>query len=120
MSLTISVQSIDATGILTSIAGAVTFSGSYSTGGDTLDWTTVLEQTGQTGQVAAFATPPVQATFESQNGNAGYYVPVQGNALNNWKLKCFLGSGTEVGAGAYPSSVTSDVVVFQAQFKRLQ
>jgi hypothetical protein len=120
MSLTITVQNVDATGTLTSITGGVTFSGNYATGGDTLDWTTVVEQVGQSGQIAAFATPPVQVKFESQNGNAGYYVPVLGNALNNWKLKCFLGSGTEVGAGAYPSSVTSDVVVFQAYFLRLK
>jgi hypothetical protein len=120
MSLTITVQHVDATGILVSITGGVTFSGNYTTGGDTLDWTTVVEQIGQSGQVAVFASPPAQVTFESQNGNAGYYVPVQGNALNNWKLKCFVGSGTEVGAGAYPSSVTSDVVVFQALFPRLQ
>ncbi len=33
-----------------------------------------------------------------------------GNALNNWKLKAFNGGGTEITAGAYPASVTTDVV----------
>jgi hypothetical protein len=120
MSLSLTVQNVDATGVLISITGGVTFSGNYTTGGDTLDWTTVVEQVGQSGQVAVFATAPVVSTFDSQNGNSGSYIPVRGSALNNWHLKCFLGSGTEVGAGAYPSSVTSDVVVFQAQFERLQ
>jgi hypothetical protein len=31
--------------------------------------------------------------------------PVQGTALNNWKLKAFAGRGTEITAGAYPASV---------------
>jgi hypothetical protein len=37
-------------------------------------------------------------------------VTVAGAALNNWKLKAFNGGGTEIAAGAYPASVTSDVV----------
>ncbi len=80
----------------------LTFSGSYPTGGDTLDFTTVADKLPSTQIVQAFA--------ESQNGNSGYYIPVQGSALNNWKLKCFLGGGTEITAGAYPGSVTTDVV----------
>jgi hypothetical protein len=35
---------------------------------------------------------------------------VQGTALYNWKLKAFAGGGTEITAGAYPASVTTDVV----------
>jgi hypothetical protein len=31
-----------------------------------------------------------------------YYVPVQGSALDNWKLKAFTGGGAELTAGAYP------------------
>lgn len=120
MAIAIAVQNVDATGIVTWVTGAISFSGNYVTGGDTLDWTTAIEQIGQSGQVLDAASPPQQVMLDSQNGNAGYYVPVQGNALNNWKVKCFLGGGTEVGAGAYPASVTTDVIAFQAQFKRLQ
>jgi hypothetical protein len=57
----------------------------------------------------SFATQVVQAFAESQNGNSGYYIPVQGTALNNWKLKAFAGGGTEITAGAYPASFTTDV-----------
>ena len=120
MAITISVQNVDASGIVTWVTGTVAFSGNYATGGDTLDWTTASEQIGQSGQALDAASPPQQVMFDSQNGNAGYYVSVQGNALNNWKVKCFVGSGTEIGAGAYPSSVTTDVIAFQAQFLRLQ
>lgn len=80
----------------------LTFSGSYPTGGDTLDFTQVADKLASSQVLQAFA--------ESQNGNAGYYVAIAGSALNNWKLKCFSGGGTEVSAGAYPASVTSDVV----------
>jgi hypothetical protein len=80
----------------------LTFSGNYVTGGDTMDFTTVAEKLSSAQILQVFA--------DSQNGNAGYYVPVVGAALNNWKLKAFTGGGTEVTAGAYPASVTTDLV----------
>ena len=92
--------------------GTLTFSGSYPTGGDTLDFTTVADKLPSAQIIQVFA--------DSQNGNAGYYVPVQGSALNNWKVKCFQGGGTEISSGAYPGSITGDIVAFQAQFKKLQ
>jgi len=82
--------------------GTLTFSGNYTTGGDTLDFTTVADKLPSDQVIQVFA--------DSQNGNSGYYIPVQGSALNNWKLKAFTGGGTEISAGAYPSSVTSDIV----------
>lgn len=89
----------------------LSFSGNYPTGGDTLDFTTVADKLPSTQIVQAFA--------ESQNGNSGYYIPVQGSALNNWKLKCFLGGGTEITAGAYPASVTSDIVQLSITARKL-
>src|ERR1700731_1212012 len=77
----------------------LTFSGTYPTGGDTLDFTTVADKLP--------STQIVQELAESQNGNIGYYVAVAGTALNNWKMKAFNGGGTEISAGAYPASVTS-------------
>ena len=120
MAIAITVQNVDASGVVTWVTGTLAFSGNYETGCDTLDWTTAVEQISKSGQSISSATPPQQVNFSSQNGSAGYYVAVQGSALNNWKVKCFLGGGTEVGAGAYPSSVTSDIVTFEAQFLRLQ
>jgi len=92
--------------------GTLTFSGNYPTGGDTLDFTQVADKLPSTQIIQAFA--------DSQNGNSGYYVPVAGAALNNWKLKAFTGGGTEISAGAYPASVTSDIVQIAITARKLQ
>ena len=89
----------------------LTFSGSYPTGGDTLDFTQVADKIASDQIVQVFA--------ESQNGNSGYYIAVQGSALNNWKLKAFNGGGTEITAGAYPASVTSDIVQLSITARKL-
>ena len=82
--------------------GTLSFSGSYPTGGDTLDFTTVASVLPSDQVIQVFA--------DSQNGNSMYYVPVQGSALNTWKLKAFTGGGAELTTGAYPTSVTTDIV----------
>jgi hypothetical protein len=92
--------------------GTLTFSGNYTTGGDTLDFTTVADKLPSTQIIQVFA--------DSQNGNAGYYVPVAGAALNNWKLKAFTGGGSEVSAGTYPVSVTGDLVQITITARKLQ
>ena len=92
--------------------GTLTFSGNYSTGGDTLDFTQVADKLGSSQVIQAFA--------ESQNGNSGYYIPIAGSALNNWKLKAFSGGGTEITAGAYPASGTTDVVQLTITARKLQ
>jgi hypothetical protein len=92
--------------------GTLAFSGNYSVGGDTLDFTQVADKLP--------STQIIQAFVDSQNGNSGYYVPVAGSALNNWKLKAFTGGGTELTAGAYPASVTSDVVQITITARKLQ
>jgi hypothetical protein len=89
----------------------LTFSGNYPTGGDTVDFTQVADKLPSTQIVQAFA--------ESQNGNSGYYIAVAGAALNNWKLKAFNGGGTEISAGAYPASVTTDIVQLSITARKL-
>ncbi len=89
----------------------LTFTGSYPTGGDTLDFTTVADKLPSTQVIQVFA--------ESQNGNSGYYIAVQGSALNNWKLKAFNGGGTEITAGAYLASVTTDIVQLSITARKL-
>jgi hypothetical protein len=90
---------------------SLTFSGNYPVGGDTLDFTTVADKLPSTQVIQVFA--------ESQNGNSGYYIAVQGSALNGWKLKAFGGGGTELTAGAYPASVTSDIVQLSITARKL-
>ncbi len=91
----------------------LSFSGNYSTGGDTLDFTTVADKLPSDTILQVFAG--------SQNGNASYYyIPVQGTAMNNWKLKCFVGGGTtEVSAGAYPGGITGDIVQLSITARKL-
>src|ERR1700685_359122 len=120
MAITITVQNVDASGPVVWATGSIAFSGSYPTGGDTLDWTTAIPQVGRSGAATPSSSGAHQANFDSKNGNAGYYVAVQGSAPNNWKVKCFQASGTEVTAGAYPTSVTSDIIAFQAEFLKMQ
>ena len=114
MAITISLQpsNVDssASNFVYAVA-ALTFSGNYVSGGDTLDFTQVASVLPSDTIVQAFA--------ESQNGNSGYYIPVQGAALNNWKLKAFLGGGTEVTAGVYPSTVTTDIVQLSITARKL-
>jgi len=45
---------------------------------------------------------------------------VQGTALHNWKLKVFAGGGTELTAGAYPASVTTDIVQLSITARKLR
>jgi len=114
MPITISLTPLNVDGSASNFVyaiAALTFSGNYSTGGDTLDFTTVADKLPSTQIIQAFA--------ESQNGNGGYYIPVQGSALNNWKLKAFAAGGTEISAGAYPASVTSDIVQLSITARKL-
>ena len=112
ISITLTPNNVDGSGSnLFYAIGALTFSGNYPTGGDTLDFTTVADKLPSDQLIQVFA--------DSQNGNSGYYVPVQGSALNNWKLKAFTGGGTELSAGAYPASVTSDIVQLTITARKL-
>ena len=120
MAIAITVKNVDAPGSTVLVTGTLAFSGNYTTGGDTLDWTTATEQIAPSGKTIPSVTPPQLVLVASQDGNADNYVSVQGNALNNWKVKCFAAGGTEVSAGAYPTAITGDVVVFLAQFPKLQ
>jgi hypothetical protein len=114
MPITISLQPANVDSSASNFAYAIAtlaFSGNYPSGGDTLDFTQVADKIPSTQMVQAWA--------KSQNGNSGYYVAVAGSALNNWKLKAFNGGGTEISAGAYPASVTSDVVQLSITARKL-
>ena len=113
ITINLSPSNVDASGRnLIYVIATLTFTGSYVTGGDTLDFTTVADRLPSTQIVQVFA--------DSQNGNAIYYVPVQGSALNNWKVKVINGGGTELSAGAYPAGVTTDIVQITLTARKLQ
>ncbi len=103
ISISVPSQNVDASvRNLVYAVGTLTFTGSYSAGGDTLDLTPVSEKLS--------SSQIVQIVADSLNGNSIYYVPVLGSALNNHKIKIFTGGGTELSAGAYTGNVTGDVV----------
>lgn len=112
----------------------LSFSGSYSTGGDTLDLTNgggtlaapnIMSLLGLVDGVADITTSP-SGPAASQSATGGYYsvVPPNGNAviklsdISNLKLKIFAAAGSELSAGAYPSAVTTDVVKLRILFRR--
>jgi hypothetical protein len=96
------------------VQGRFAFSGNYSTGGDTLDWTTVNDKLSSASCVSVFV--------DWQAIGNGYF-PIGGpaTALNAWKLKVQTPGtfNSELAAGAYPGAVTGDTVAFQATFRKL-
>lgn len=101
----------------------LTFSGNYSTGGDTLDFT----NGGVASAVPPLARTLVAAAVISQGpaagleGSGGFYHFINGAAFNSCKLQAFkntAGSVAEYAAGAYGADVTGDVVVIEAIWAR--
>jgi len=98
------------------VSGTAAASGSYSTGGDTLD----LSQF----PIVAATQPPIQGAAW-MDGVSGYdYVFIPGSAMNNGKVKIFqqgasAGAFPELAAGAYPSAISSDTITLYAIFKKL-
>src|SRR5579872_55885 len=103
ISISIPPQNVDASGRNFVYAiGTLTFTGSYTAGGDTLDLTPVSEKLS--------SSQILQIVADSVNGNGMYYVAIVGSALNNHKLKVFSAGGVELTAGAYTGGVTGDTV----------
>lgn len=104
------------------VIGTIAASGSYTTGGDTLDFTPVAA--GFKGRNLGIASPPEWVHIE---GFAGYtYSNSIGTLLNNSLMKTqqapSAGSNplSEISASAYPAAVIADTISFYAVFKKLQ
>ena len=102
-------------------------SGNYVTGGDTLDLTQLFGATGgQPGMDVTTASLPLRVEIESAKagGVSGWwyqYTPAAASpTLANGKMQIFGGSAAagsvaqEMAAGAYPASVTGDVIIAKA------
>lgn len=98
----------------------ITASGSYTTGGDTLDLTAITGAPGQ-GMPPGSSQLPLQVLVQ---GQAGYeYAFVPGTTLANGKLKVqqCAGSGSplaEIAQSSYPAGVTGDTIIARASFLR--
>jgi hypothetical protein len=76
------------------------FSGSYVTGGDTIN----LQGLG----IKSSHPPSSWGAIEGQG--VTQYCWIQGTTQANGLVKCLQGALAEVAAGAYPGSITADVV----------
>ncbi len=127
MSVTLTLTDVDPGTTQLYAFGTVTLSGTYPTGGDTLDWTQLAKQIAGRGQTvdSSMTDPaygPIQASFTVQGGTPNQYQMQQGTAASNWKMRGYStgSAGAEfTGGSAYPSSATTDVITFSAQFRRL-
>jgi hypothetical protein len=101
------------------VVGSVAASGSYTTGGDTLDLSPIEPLGVPTTQ------PPIAGTAW-MDGLAGYdYRFTPGAAINSGLVKIFQDAGAagpfaELAAGSYPSAITADTITFYGIFPRLQ
>ncbi len=113
MALAIIITDVDAGANNICVFGTLTASGSYTTGGDTLDFSTVA------GQLSA-SLAPAQVWIGGSSGDAFAFVRAATPTLANGKVKINTASNTELGSGAYPSRITSDTnIQFEAIFNKL-
>jgi len=113
MALAISITSIDFGGDNLYVFGILTPSGSYSTGGDTLDFTTVASQIGA-------SQAPVQVWVGGTTGDSYGFVRAGSPTLANGKVKINTASNTELASGAYPARITGDTnIQIEAAFSKL-
>jgi hypothetical protein len=92
----------------------VTFSGSYTTGGDTLDLTATTNP--KYFVAAKFGTIPVEFVVCNDAGGCGFeWVP--GTTLANGKVKVFSAANTELAAGAYNAALTGDTLILELSVK---
>lgn len=121
---------IEKTPLLFRVFGKVTPSGSYATGGDTLDLSSssLFSTTASApGKSLPSAGLPIYVRFWSAKSAASpqtnlfVYNFAPGTTNANGKMQVFTGAAaqtalTELSAGAYPAGVTADVIYFEAAF----
>lgn len=97
-------------------------SGSYTTGGDTLDFTgATIDPTfvGEFPPQIPTSKGPKQLDVWSQGGNVTqFYVTSLGSALNNNKVLVYTASGSQIAASSYPAGVTGDKITGSAVFSK--
>lgn len=118
MAVALTILDIDEGQSTTYVFGVATFSGSYATGGDTLDFTTIAgKESG--GQVFIAASAPSTVGVWGSSGHSYGYVKGSPATMANGKVKINTAAGTELTAGAYPAAITGDVnIYFEATFAK--
>lgn len=122
MALQVNIVSIEPVGPNLRVIFNVGVTGSYVSGGDTLDFTKALKDPSFIGiaeQIIA-SQGPLSLDVWSQGGNvADAIFPIRGAALNNSKVKFASSFGGELAAGAYPAGITGDTIGGEAVFAKL-
>lgn len=126
MAIAIAVTSVSVDGNELRVKGKLTFSGNYVTGGDTIDWTTIIGKEVGPRVVILSGLPVVVDVGGSSGHEYGY---VAGTTLANSKVKVFGQQPTsatagiipldEIAAAAYPASITGDTnIQYEAVFPK--
>lgn len=103
------------------VYGTLVFSGSYVSGGDTLNFNTASGTQGGMGAdaIKSASLPTFSVILEAPvagTPGSGYtYLYSPGTSQANGKVQLFAG-GTELAAGAYPAGVTGAVVRGRFEF----
>ncbi len=113
MALAITVTDVDAAADNIYVFGTITPSGSYTTGGDTLNFITVANQIGA-------SQAPVQVWVGGTTGDSYAFILAASPTMANGLVKINTASNTELAASAYPSRITGDThIQFEAVFNKL-
>lgn len=117
MAITVAVTSVDATQNGVIVEGTLTPSGNYTTGGDTVNFSTLAQipSNGNARGLIEIAEQPASGSTPS-----GYLLYlIAGSTMANWLL--FVGTAvaqptTQLGAGAYPAGLLAATIQFRAYF----
>lgn len=109
MPIALTVVDIDNSGKSLYLTCLLAFSGSYPTGGDTVDLTTVIGK-GVLGRVFQAGKSPLYGAAYGTSGHS--YGVIPGTTLANGKVKISTAAGTELIAGAYPAAITGDTNIY--------
>lgn len=109
MAVALSILDIDNSGKTTYVTCLATFSGSYTTGGDTVDLTTIIGK-GYLGKVFVAGKSPLYGWAVGTTGDA--YAIIPGTTLANGKVKINTASNTELSQAGYPPRITGDANIY--------
>jgi hypothetical protein len=123
MSLAVTITCVTRQGTQIRVGFKAAPGGTYTTGGDVINFATAAVDPLFVGNVPAVEAlgAPLSLDAWSNGGNiTTFYVPVLGTTIANCKLKGASALGTEfTGGSAYPASALADTIVGEATFNAL-
>ncbi len=123
MAIAITVLGIDVTYSKTRVFAKLALSGNYSTGGDTIDFSTILGNSDGAAIFNADAPPLAGDVSTSTSAGAGWIASFfPGTTIQNGKVKFIVSStGAEHANGAYTAALAADPnIVGEFIFEKLQ